>query len=256
MKIKEHRLNAHDEYGSTAVMLAAKNGKLRCLRLLIEGGMDVNATGYNGHYPVTIFSIHPCSHITALHFAARNNHLTELIYMVEEAHANVHVEDTSGNTPLHDAARMGNLECIEVLVNAGADIEHVNKAGITALMAATLNGRIPLVDMLILKKVALNTQDGQGDTALHQAALGGFTRIVQLLLNNNADRTIVNDDGNTPAEVVEGASIEAKALRVLLTPGAIGVARWAARGRRGSDGNADGDGLAMAMAMKGFTIKG
>lgn len=55
-------------------------------------------------------------------------------YLVEEAKANTEIEDDAGNTPINDAARMGNLKCFELLCNKQSNIEHSNKHGVSRLL--------------------------------------------------------------------------------------------------------------------------
>ena len=49
-------------------------------------------------------------------------------------------ENESGSTPLYDAASMGRLEVVKLLLARGADVNAANKAGATPLHAAVANG--------------------------------------------------------------------------------------------------------------------
>ncbi len=49
-------------------------------------------------------------------------------------------QDRDGDTALHDAARFGHAECVDVLVAAGADKSIKNKKGETASDVAEANG--------------------------------------------------------------------------------------------------------------------
>lgn len=103
------------------------------------------------------------SECSLLHWAAANNHIDVLRYLLtsidgapftkqEIAHTNgdsstsktfkprkgglVNVQNSSGNTALHWAALNGNLECVELLVQAGADPSIRNSAGKDAVFEA------------------------------------------------------------------------------------------------------------------------
>jgi ankyrin repeat protein len=49
--------------------------------------------------------------------------------MMIDAGANLNVQDKNGNTPLHNAARFGNEEIADILIEAGADVNILNNAG-------------------------------------------------------------------------------------------------------------------------------
>jgi ankyrin repeat protein len=193
-KVKSNLDGLETESANTALMLAAKNGKLKCCELLIADGADVNKAGFK--------------QLTAVHYAVRNDELAVTKYLVETAKADTSSEDEAGNTPLHDAARMGNLKCVEVLLAAGANLEHTNKAGSTAFQAACLNARGALIDILLRKQVNVNAVDAMGDTALHMAASAGLERIVIQLLNASCQTDVVNSDGKTASDLAQTESIK------------------------------------------------
>ena len=54
--------------------------------------------------------------------------------------ASVVQPDSEGNTPLHHAARSGNMRRIKACLSAGHDLNAKNKAGLTPLAVATEHG--------------------------------------------------------------------------------------------------------------------
>ena len=101
-------------YGSTALTLAAKNGRLLCVRLLIHRGASVDATGKNGW--------------TALIFAARYGHLGCLKAFIA-AGANVEAATPGGETTaLIFAAERGHLGCLKACIAAGANVDAMTVA--------------------------------------------------------------------------------------------------------------------------------
>lgn len=193
-KVKSAIDSLEPESGNTALMLSAKNGKLKCCEILMENGADPNKKGFYN--------------LTALHHAVRSDRLAVSNYLIDTAKADVNLEDESGNTPLHDASRMGNLKCVEVLLTAGANLEHTNKAGATSFQAACLNARGALIDILLRKQVNVNASDAMDDTALHMAAHSGLERIVIQLLGANASPDQINRDGKTAADLATTPSIK------------------------------------------------
>lgn len=173
--------------GNTPIILACKHGHMDCAKLLIEkGGVDVNGKGFKG--------------MTSLHHAARNDHQGITLLLVNDAKAEVDIEDDAGNTALADAGRMGNLKCFEMLLDAGADINHVNVAGTTPLMGAILNNRAAILDVGLARGANLDVQDKKGDTALHFASRCGYPQLAKTLVQKGAKTDLSNMAGNSPAD--------------------------------------------------------
>ena len=118
-------------------------------------------------------------------------------------------------TPLHEAARYGHKDVVEILLGGGADPNKLSGyARMAPLHIAVLKGYIE-VAQLLLKSCAdpnLATNDRGGLTslhyALHYAAIRAkvkstnkkkrYTDLVQLLLDNGGDPRKVDNDGNNP----------------------------------------------------------
>lgn len=74
-------------------------------------------------------------------------------------------EAEQGFTPLMLAARRGNAECVQLLLDAGADAAAVNKQGKTALDIAQLNKRAAVVEALQRHAEAAAGSGEQGNPA-------------------------------------------------------------------------------------------
>lgn len=110
--------------------------------------------------------------------------LKEMIDEGGESKNNVlyNTKDNKDNNALHIAARNGHIECVRILIDAGADKNIQNKNGATPLMNAVLYEHIDIVRFLIEAGANLNiknTNDQQ--TALEMAVDYGYTDIVDLL---------------------------------------------------------------------------
>lgn len=79
-------------------------------------------------------------------------------------------EPEFGYTALACAADEGNIQIIEVLVNAGCDIDHQDFEGLTALMSSIVSNQLESVQALVRLGANLNIRDKVGRTAEDIAA--------------------------------------------------------------------------------------
>jgi len=109
--IKVEVRNSADE---SPLMMAALNGHVALVRLLIQKDADVNKPGW-----------------TALHYAATNGHIDVMDLLLEE---NAYIDATSpnGTTPLMMAAHYGTPSAVKQLLEAGADPVLKNDQGLNA----------------------------------------------------------------------------------------------------------------------------
>lgn len=95
-----------------------------------------------------------------------------------------------GWSALSWAAKHGNIEMIDILIEGGVDVNYKNPGGYTALMKAAQWCKLEAVEHLVEKYNAdLNLVSKEG-TALFFAARNGCLDIVQYLLKKGADYTI------------------------------------------------------------------
>lgn len=100
------------------------NANVQNIKFLIGLGLSPNDTDWSGRTP--LFEILRPEQVSALLAGG----------------AKVNVSDEDGDTPLINAAAMGDIEVIQLLLTAGADINAKNKRGLTALGKALENQRI------------------------------------------------------------------------------------------------------------------
>jgi ankyrin repeat protein len=91
-----------------------------------------------------------------------------------------------GKTALHLAAEAGSLECLRILLEAGADVDAFNKKGNTALHAACVEGHVACVAALIEGGADLDVHGQDGWTPLHIAAKHGHTGCIRALIEAGA----------------------------------------------------------------------
>jgi ankyrin repeat protein len=129
-------LHLANNYGSTALMMAAKIGHFEVVKFLVEKGAVVDHVDNDGG--------------TALCQAPLTGHL-EIAEFLVSAGANVNHLDAKGISPLHSSALEGQLKVVKLLVKKGADIHQASRQGVTPLHVAALKGHQEVADYLMSK---------------------------------------------------------------------------------------------------------
>ncbi|XP_026756929.2 ankyrin repeat domain-containing protein 39 [Galleria mellonella] len=95
----------------------------------------------------------------------------------------VNAPDNSGYTPLHYAARTGNIDICKILLQNGAIINSQTKSGMaTPLHKAAAAGKTDMVKFLIQSGACVEMQDIDGQTVLHKAVEKNNIDLVNYLL--------------------------------------------------------------------------
>jgi ankyrin repeat protein len=81
----------------------------------------------------------------------------------------INATNDAGNSPLHWAALNGHLECVKLLIQAGADVTIINRAGHDAVFEAEINDKNEVVDWLLGAVEELESGIGQTDEAQQDA---------------------------------------------------------------------------------------
>jgi TonB family protein len=120
-------LNARDDRGWTALMLAARSGAEDFVKALLKKGADVNAQSNDG--------------LSALILAARmanpkDSVSVDTAKMLIERGADVNARAKDGQTALMGAARRGRLKLVKLLLEKGAKINDEDNDHATALTYA------------------------------------------------------------------------------------------------------------------------
>ena len=130
-----------DEYGNTALHVAAVQGHTACIGVLLDRGADIKIKTNQG--------------LTALHIAAHQSH-TVCIGVLLDRGADAEIKTNQGATALHLATQRGHTECIGVLLDRGADIESKESQGFTALHVATDQGHIECTRLLLDRQAVID----------------------------------------------------------------------------------------------------
>ncbi len=154
------------------LMNAVEKGNMVTVKNLIDAGVAVNATKYEGS--------------TALMSAAGSGH-AEIVKLLLDVGAYVNARDRHGNTALTESMQNGHPEIAKLLIEEGANVNIRDNEGATALMLASQEGNTLIAKLLIEAGAEVNAKDKDGCTALMVASQYGYTEVAKLLIEGGAD---------------------------------------------------------------------
>jgi ankyrin repeat protein len=189
---------------------AACNGRVGMVRLLVQRGASIHATGDHGR--------------TALYCAAEEGHEEIVAYLLSQG-AQADITDCGGMTPLTMAIERGHWSVVTVLLQhmEAQGLETTDTGGKTAMDVAVQEGReemvayllsqgpqmeikeckgmTPLMVQMLAQHMGahgLNRRDKERRTVLHWAAQEGHEETVGVLLRQGAQADIKDCGGMTP----------------------------------------------------------
>ena len=224
--------------GCSPMVIAIANGHYTVAKYLLDAGADPNVANIDGLTPLyaTVnMRYAPVSWAPNPRIDQEVVDSLELMKALLEAGAEPNAQiarklwfsptshdrgwiDQAGATPFWRAAMSTDVAAMKVLVAAGADPRLKTDGSATPLMVASGLGWIgnfsqnppdswvEAVEYCLELENDINAVDKNGFTALHGAASRGDNEIVQLLVDRGARVDIVNEDGNSPADMAFGPS--------------------------------------------------
>jgi len=250
---------------NTALIKACENGSLDIAKVLVDAGANINLKSKAGfaplymavdkkHKPIVEYLISKGVNVnekngldngSALYLASYNGSL-EIVTMLVDAGADVHLKPIHGYSPLYAAfenkhkpimeyliskgARVDekngpgeitvlyqactdsslDIDIVNLFVDAGADVNSKTKAGYTPLFLAVQNKRKPIVEYLISKGARINEKNGlNDDSALHKACYSGSLEMTKTLVEAGADINILDKIGQKPIDLAIGQNHQA-----------------------------------------------
>ena len=178
---------AINNFGYTALHLAAQKSTKEVTQILIENGLDLHALD--------------TYKMTAFHRAVRCSNVPVLEYFIGLGED---VNSVSGDYPwtsLHHCCRSGNVATAKSLLAHGADIENLVPADVcaTPFLRAVFNNKIDLIEYLLSRGANIAPEGFNGYTALHICAWKNHPKICTFLLNRGGIDIDARDNvGMTP----------------------------------------------------------
>eukprot|EP00057_Strongylocentrotus_purpuratus_P031361 XP_784379.3 PREDICTED: E3 ubiquitin-protein ligase MIB2 isoform X1 [Strongylocentrotus purpuratus] len=181
------KLNAKDDEGDTALANAVLQDNQRIVKYLLDHGADPNTKDVEGGR-------------SPLHIGVSKNH-TQCVRLILGKGGNPNAQDNVGNTPLHDAIRRTQKEITELLINArNIVLELKNKRGYNPLHHAALTDNPHATRLLIKKQQSLvDIRKNDGYAALHLAVLNNHRNISEILITEgHCAIDMYNEQHQTP----------------------------------------------------------
>ncbi|KAK3095975.1 hypothetical protein FSP39_021528 [Pinctada imbricata] len=141
-----------------------------------------------------------------LHRAIIRNVVEDVVKVLDTGDVSTDVNDKYGFSALMQASQKGYLEIMEVLLEKGADVHLQNDAGKTALMLACFAGQFEAVKLLRQHGAKYDDYDRGGSTAMHWAVDGGNVRLLDWMIKDGADVNI-RDRGSGWTPLIRCASL-------------------------------------------------
>lgn len=151
---------------------------------------------------------------TPLHWLAIENELRGVELLLAFG-AEAQTLDDSGASALADAANLGLVDVARLLLKHGASVQAREPFGDGPILlgVARLCTAGEMFDLLIAHGADVHDRDHLGNTPLHGAADAGNVVGIRRLLAHGADRSRLNDWGETPfAALRDDAPMEAREL--------------------------------------------
>jgi uncharacterized protein len=135
-------INATGEAGNTALHIAATWGKVAIVRTLIQAGANVNLIDLDDSgtpliNAISMLSVSKSSFVTTR--AEMESDLLKTIAILIQSGADVNLSTTDGWNALTAAANAGSFEAVQLLIEHGANVNAINSQKDTALSRAKKN---------------------------------------------------------------------------------------------------------------------
>lgn len=134
----------------------------------------------------------------SIHKAVRQQNI-ELVKQLLAQRTTVNLQDSNHNTPLIHATKLGNIQIVQLLIDAGANINYQNVPHqMSPLMFACAGNHVTVCQLLINHGADVNITNDDRTPPLMIACHLGFTDIVRLLLEAGARVNCQDIDGDCP----------------------------------------------------------
>lgn len=138
---------------------------------------------------------------TPLHIAAKSGNIKIVKILTNNKKCNIDKRNKNGETPLRMAMQCKHYNIVKILADKGASIKFFDRNGNGFLTMAITHENYEAVQLAIDKKLNINHGNHEDETALHYAANYGYIEIIKLLIKAGARLNIVTQYQMTPLQL-------------------------------------------------------
>ncbi|EZA47517.1 hypothetical protein DMN91_002932 [Ooceraea biroi] len=168
--------NAHlrNKDGWTPLLIACRAGDDNAVNLLLKHlPRCINDRSNNGR--------------SALHIAAFHGHEVVIHSLVASDRSLLNAQDSSGSTPLHEAMKSENLNAAKCIMHLGADFNLVDNLGQTILHVAALVGNVEAVEYILEQNlIHMSHEASFRITPLKAAQRSNHRNVIDILIRKGA----------------------------------------------------------------------
>ena len=189
----------------------------------VEGLFMINpleVSLYYNHYDVAEFLLKKGANVNII-VPSINNYLFTAMIVNEKKDAlrlllkyglDVNAKSINGETVLWYAARSGDIDILNWIVNKVKNINQLNDDKENALTGAVYSGNMDCVRLLMEKGININNIDNNGDTALFYSVYLKYIEISEYLIEHGADINIVDNEGYDAKWFADELGLQIKGL--------------------------------------------
>lgn len=203
------KVGDRDEYGDTALVIAARQGDRAVVSLLSKtyiGTKDLNEAllWATMSEPLVKIAPGPTAPVQKRGLNPIDESYADVVRLLLDMGAELEAKGEDGETPLVRAASHGETGAVKVLLDRGIEVDEKDQDGATALQGAAcecaaidMPDTLDSIKLLVDRGAHIETKDHEGDTPLIIAAGWGRTENVDFLLERHANIEAKDNDGNT-----------------------------------------------------------
>ena len=189
-------VNAADEDGWTPLLSACHNGRTEVAVVLIDAGADLSACDREYSRSSLLWAVH-------------NQH-PEVAAELLRCNADVNATDDDGRSAVMLALHRNDEALVALLLEHRAAVDLQDGSGLSPLMVAAQRGARHIVALLLAHKAQVQLQAAAARPAVLLAAEAGHRDVVQLLMDHGAEGGV---QGTAVSELLAAAEEESKLHR-------------------------------------------
>jgi ankyrin repeat protein len=218
LRPREVDVDAEDAQGCTALIHACAAGQTESVRLLLDGGADVDwEDAYISFYPGPWFP---------LHYASEMGQVGVVQLLLAQGVKPDQSWSPDQSQPIHVACEHGHVDVVRLLLDAGADETKTNEEGYTPFIRAVSSGQESVVRLLLDRGQDVDGRTADGRLIHSSLYMADHLSMAELLLERGADVNARDGSGLTPLHGTVYGRVDCAAIaRLLLDRGADTGAR-------------------------------